>query len=200
MHSPFRYSLFLLILFSSCKLIHTRLILGIKNPKIESYRSINSFLDKQNLDKLHSFVLSDSIYIGLITNHQKYFATYEVYDASMKKLILVDSLKKECYGSITKELVYLEKGSWKEDTAGPVKLQNLLKELKSTSNSIIPSIADKNYNIVFYWSKFMGKYTKSILQIAKEIEDNPNYNIMFINMDINDQMSSDLQDLNMNIK
>jgi hypothetical protein len=46
----------------------------------------------------------------------------------------------------------------------------------------------------------MGKYTKSILQIAKEIEDNPNYNIMFINMDINDQMSSDLQDLNMNIK
>jgi hypothetical protein len=200
MHSPFRYSLFFFLLFSSCKLLHTRLILGIKNPKIESYRSINSFLDKQNLDTLHSFVLSDSIYIGLITNHQKYFATYEVYDASMKKLIIIDSLKKECYGSITKELVLLEQGSWKEDTAGPVKLQNLLKELKSTSNSTIPSITDKHYNIVFYWSKFMGKYTKSILLIAKEIEGNPNYNIMFINMDINDQMSSDLQDLKMHIK
>ena len=194
-----KWFLLILLLLPSCKMIHIRLLLGIKNPKVESCASINTFLDEQKLDSLNSFVFNDSIYIDLVTKHQKYFSTYEVYNSSFKKLILIDSLKNDCYGSITKELMLLEKGSWSEDTTAIFDYKSLIKELRPTSNKSIDEIQEKSYYIVFYWAKFMGTYTKSLLQIAKELERNPRYKVILINMDINDQMKKELQQIEMKI-
>ena len=93
----------------------------------------------------------------------------------------------------------LEKGSWSEDTNAIFDYKSLIKELRPTSNKSIDEIQEKSYYIVFYWAKFMGTYTKSLLQIAKELERNPRYKVILINMDINDQMKKELQQIEMKI-
>lgn len=189
--------------FVSCSLSY-RVLSGIKRPKVESCKSISNYVDRKGLSKNNLFFLTDSCYIRLISSNNKYFATYEVFDAKGNTIKLIDSIKNECYGNIEKELLLLGKNAnWTVDINSELNFFDLRRNLRNLNGSeptFNPSIENgKSFHVVVYWSKFMGKYTKSLFSIAKKLEEVPTTDVYLVNMDKYYLMGDSLQKLKIHI-
>lgn len=197
-------SLLILLAFTSCTFIYTRTVLGIRKPHIESCKSLTSYLSKEDVDTMDAYILSDSLYLTLISTSNKYFSKYEVYNSNFQKLELKDSVKNQCYGNIQRELMTIgQKDAWQPDTNIQLKFEVLQRHLKTLNGVSMTSgnFQRADYYIVFYWAKFMGTYTRSILEIAGNMQqqNKASHKIMTINMDLNDQMSDSLQQIEINV-
>ena len=196
------YISLILFIFASCSVIMKKVVLGIKKPKIENEASISKYLQKYDLDISDAFILSDSLYIAMITENTKYFSKYEVYNSELEKIIPKDTLTNQCYGNIKLILQEVDDTSlWVNDTVqgkAHALQRNSLKLNGTTSSKQI--FSDQAYYVVFYWAKFMGSYTKSLLDIASGLEqqNKPNVEVITINMDKNVTMTDSIQELKFN--
>lgn len=176
-----------------------RFYLGIKNPKIETPESITNYLVKADVDTINAHLLKEEFYVELITNRVAFFSKYEVYNSNYDKIKPSDSLLNQCYGNIQKLLSSVNnEESWIIDTISIQNLEhinlNLLRLNGLESEKYTSESSDHKY-IVFYWAKFMGRYTKSMLNIVSYVQRQklPNTTIITINMDKNILMSDSLK-------
>ncbi|MDX1651306.1 MAG: hypothetical protein R3277_02365 [Brumimicrobium sp.] len=196
-------SIILLIsILTSCSFIMRKVLLGIRKPKVENQKSLTKYLQKNQVDTINAYYLSDSLYLKLITEDTKYFSKYEVYNSKLEKIAPKDTLVNQCYGNIELILKNIENTElWKKDSTIN-NVCNIEKNYKAINGSLEKEkifSGNDNY-IVFYWAKFMGKYTKSILKIASEIQQQkkPNLKVITINMDKNIEMSDSIKELEYN--
>lgn len=179
-----------------------KVLLGIRKPKVENQKSLTKYLQKNQVDTINAYYLSDSLYLKLITEDTKYFSKYEVYNSKLEKIAPKDTLVNQCYGNIELILKNIENTElWKKDSTIN-NVCNIEKNYKAINGSLEKEkifSGNDNY-IVFYWAKFMGKYTKSILKIASEIQQQkkPNLKVITINMDKNIEMSDSIKELEYN--
>ena len=177
--------------------------LGIRKPRVENQESLSRFLLKNEIDTSAAFFLSDSLYISLISSDSKFFSKYEVYDFQFKKIVPKDTLTNQCYGSIELILQNINDQSlWEYDTLNQI--QSLEDNMKQISGGKLshPIFSSQKYYVIFYWAKFMGKYTESLLDIASDLEklNKTNVEIVTINMDKNVVMADSIKNLDFNIQ
>lgn len=181
-----------------------RMILGIKKPKIESVDKISDFLDSKGLSMENCYVFRDSVYINILKKNQVYLATYEVYDSKWNRLIPSDSLTNGCYGRISTMLKQLNSDKkWVVDSLNKNWMKaHLIHDLKSLDKKeeISTRIDAPEKLIVFYWAIFMGRYTKDLLDIEKELIEQkiPGIKIININMDMRENMQEKYKAVNFN--
>jgi len=193
-----KYIKFIVVFFflSSCSLLYKKIYLGIKKPKLESTESISSHLINFGIDTSSAYILKDSLYIELISSNYKYLATYEVYNSELNKVIPTDSLVDFCYGNIQKQLMHVsQRDLWEKDTSSLFSFDLIKKNLlKLNGNNRVKIDSEDNY-IVLFWAKFMGRYSNSILNIAKSLQNHPpsSTKIIIVNMDKNVYMNDTLK-------
>lgn len=193
-----------LVFLSSCTPI-SKLILGIKKPKVESENSITKFMDSKGLPSADCYVFDDSIYVNVLQNNQRYVGAYEVFNSDWNKLVPTDSLTNQCYGRIDLALSQInETGTWMKDSVENYTsdlLQNHLLSLDKQDRILI-DLDPNEHLVVFYWAKFMGGSTKNLLNIQNDLiaSNVENLKIININMDIRNNMDEKYKDIHFNVK
>jgi hypothetical protein len=155
-------------------------MMGLKNPKVESYETINELIYEVGCSNFPNYTLVGTSDSSIIYNNIfKSSIGSLLFDSLGNRLCRLD--KKKCTGVVLSELFKSGTGNdfilCQNDTAN---LTHVLKELQLVCGSQYEKKHD--YYLVFYWSRFLGgeRRVKDNLKWIKSISNNSEHDIAVI--------------------
>jgi hypothetical protein len=144
-----------LLLICSC----TKLIMyhyGIRNPKIESSKSILSYLAVNNLDTSNVYALKDTSQLNLFFKTNIGVPEIRFYDHNGYLMLYRD--EKKCNGQNDSLISFLKpENVIKVDSSN--NLFEYIKNLNTLSGVTVPrkDFYGKDFYLIMYWAKYLGK-------------------------------------------
>lgn len=199
--------IFSVILISTgCNLmIAQRVFFGVRKAKPKSKHEIIRFLEKNSFN-ISTHGLTTNAYNYQIAKSSSYFSTWELWNKDGYKVEPTNEAIKSCSGTQELFITTLKNDSSHyidstknifKDTILIVGLSNL-----DGKTSKIKKKIEADFLLVIYWSTFMGKYSKQVLELENSIKNNKNINaeIIKVNMDYRNYMKNEGLDINIKQK
>lgn len=196
--------LLLIILHSCASMFSQKLLLGVRNPKVQSEKKISKFIAK-HAESDQRYYFKREYFLAKIEQSSSYFAEWELYNKDGFRVISLDSNVRNCNGYTQSFLKNFPNSPHAIDSTSNIFQNTLITNgiINYFETPVNPLLRDTSiYFIVLYFATFMGKYASDVLHLEQFATDNRLVSIqpIRINMDFREEYGITNDDLQVGMK